>query len=232
MARIPFSREQYDRKRFLARAADAVRKGKGRKAIPMFQRVLEVEPHDLAVHRKIVPLLTEARMESDALRSFGVLIAAEERDGNTTRAIDLCAEALAAFPRRIELWERSARIQIDRGRKAAALETLLQARQQFRRRGERESALRLALWAHSLAPSDVEVGLDACWLLRRCSRRDEARSALAKLAELTKGADLLRVRWQLLVTAPGWRTLRAWLAARRALANAGDEASSVARGRA
>ena len=232
MAKIPFSREQYDRKRILARAADAVRKGKGRKAIRAYQLVLAVEPNDVAVHRKIVELLVEARMESDALRSFGVLLAVEERGGNHARALALCGEALAAFPKRIELWERSARIRIDCGRKAEALETLAQARQQFRRRGERKSALRIALWAHSLAPSDVELGLDSCWLLRRCGRRDEARRTLGELAERTRGADLLRVRWRLLLTSPGWRTLRAWLAARRAVGSAGNEASGVTRGRA
>ncbi len=53
-----FRREgRYDRRKLLANAAKARKRGKTKRAIESYRRVLETEPHDTEVHRKIAPLL-------------------------------------------------------------------------------------------------------------------------------------------------------------------------------
>ena len=51
----------YDRSRLLRRAAGAQTKGRRKKAIELYRKVLAVEPNDAQVHRKIAPLLAETK---------------------------------------------------------------------------------------------------------------------------------------------------------------------------
>ena len=60
----------YDRSRLLRTAAGARTKGRRKKAIELYRKILAVEPNDAQVHRKIAPLLAETKQRDDSWKSY------------------------------------------------------------------------------------------------------------------------------------------------------------------
>lgn len=206
-----FGKPHYDRRKILEKARVAARKGKRRKAIALYQRILEVEPDDVEIHRRLAPLFARARRVDEALESFDKAVVGLVRHGMEDKAIGVCREVLEFYPKRPEVWEALARLELERKREADALEALRNGRRYCRRKAQRPDAIRLLRLAHEIADDDVAIAADLALLLRHSGRRPEALRLLGALAGRIPPSRLRRVRWAEFRVAPSTARWLAWL---------------------
>ncbi len=213
-----FRREgRYDRRKLLANAGKARKKGKAKRAIEAYRRILEAEPHDTEVHRKIAPLLARVGQHQAAMKSFAQAAQGLIRRGFEAHALGVCREATAFYPRQVELWEAIARLRLKAANAPDAVNALLEGRNHFRRRKHLSEAIRLLERAHGIEPKNVTVRLDLARLLRRSGQRGKARAILAKLEAQVAGRMLRRVRLAQFRNDPSARTV--WTLLRAAMVN-------------
>ncbi len=185
---------RYDRRKLLTKAAKARKTGKAKRAIEAYRRVLEAEPHDTQVHRKIAPLLARVGQHQAAMDSFAQAMQGLIRGGFEAHALGVCREAAAFYPHQVELWEAIARLRLKAANASDAVGALLEGRNHFRRRKHLPEAIRLLERAHELDPKNPEVGLDLSRLLMRAGQRDKAGAILEELETQFRGRMLRRVR--------------------------------------
>lgn len=209
----PARRGGYDRSKLLAQANAARAKRKRKKAIELYRSVLAHEPDNPELHRKLGALCAETRQRKEALVHFAHAVRSLQAQGFLEKAVGLCRQAAGYFPDEAGIWETLAALQMERGRPADAIESLLQGRSRLRGRKRRPQAIRLLQRVRALDPGAVEPQLDLAWLLRATGARSEACRILEDLALRTTGRARRRVCLARLRIAPGPRALLRWLAA-------------------
>jgi tetratricopeptide (TPR) repeat protein len=205
-------RAHYDRLRILADAARAQRKGRRRKAIALYRQVLEFEPENPDLHRKLAPLLARTRQPAEAWASYRRAVDGLVRLGFVDRAAGVYREAAGFLPREDELWLGLAGLELKRGRRADALQALRAGRRQLRSRRDRQRAIRLLARARQLAPACFETGFDLAGLLASTGQRGRSIALLDELAAGASGKELRRVRARQLRISPGPGAAWRWLA--------------------
>lgn len=203
----------YDRSRILTEAARAHKKKKYQKAIALYRQVLEVEPENHELHRKVAPLLAETRQEAEAWASYRRAAEGLVRRGFLDQAIGVLREASGYLRRRAEVWWALADLEIKRRRPVDAHKVLIEGRRHLRSKKERPQAIQLLLRARKLVPHDFETDYDLVGLLARSGERTRAGRLLGELAATARGGQLRRVRARQFGLSPtpvtAWRWLRA-----------------------
>ncbi|MCI0410941.1 MAG: hypothetical protein L0191_20660, partial [Acidobacteria bacterium] len=188
-----FRREKsYDRFAILAAAEKARARGKVRKAITEYRKVLEVDPSDHETHAKMAPLLAERRQLAEAWKSFVVAGEGYTRDMHEDKALGVYTQAARYLPRQLEVWKSIARLQVARGRPADGVKALLDGSRHFRGRKDRSQAIRLLRLAGEIEPWHFEATYALARLLLKVGEKREARSHLEGLAERAKGRNRRR----------------------------------------
>ena len=103
--------ESYDRRRILTRAARAARgrsRRKRRKAVELYRRVLEVEPDNPDLLRKLAPLLAQTDSAADACESYRRAATEFVERGFLDRAIGVYRDAVRALPQEVSIWKEMA----------------------------------------------------------------------------------------------------------------------------
>ena len=203
----------YDRSIVLEAADKARAKGKPKKAIVQYRRVLEANPHDHVIHGKIAPLLAETKQLREAWLSFVAAGEGYVRNGFIDQAISMYRQAARYFPREVEVWEAIARLQVDRERPADAVKALLEGRRHLRNRQGRLEAIRLLRKACEIEPGHFEATYELARLLAKAGDKEEARRLLNGLAERVWGRNLRRVCGALFRMSPNPATAWRWLCA-------------------
>jgi len=206
-------RPTYDRRRILEEASREQARGRRRRAIDRYRRVLAVEPGNVDVHRRIAPLLAEDGQAFDAWLSFRAVAQTHQRRKELSEARDAWRRAAEALPDRLDAWLAVSRTERRLGREAAAFEALLAGRGRMRGARRRPEAIHLLRQARELRPWDPEVVIDLARLLARSRQRAEAESLLAQLAERSPRETRRRVRrvhWRI---APSLGNAWLWLRA-------------------
>jgi predicted Zn-dependent protease len=208
-----FGREKkYDRTTVLAEAEKARLKGRRKKAITEYKKVLAVDPKDSVVHGKIAPLLAETGDVAQALRSFQLAADAHLKQGFIDRAISVNVQATTYFPRNDTLWLEVARLHMERARKADAVKVLLEGHRHFKKkRAMRPTSVKLLQRAIELDPMHVEASIALARLLKSEGRRDEAMAVLEKLTRTIRGPALKRIRRAQFGIKPNLGGLWRWL---------------------
>jgi thioredoxin-like negative regulator of GroEL len=208
----------YDRNRVLAEAARARAKGKAKKALALLETVLQREPSNAELHRRIAPLFAASRRSAEAWTSYRIAVASLIRAGFVDQAIGVLREASGPLGRERAVWEGLADAEQERGRPIDAHRALLEGRQRFRARRDRPEAIRLLLRARKLAPNHFEANFDLADLLGRTGARAPAARILCELAARARGSELRRTRRRQLAHSPTpgalWRWLRSWVGRR------------------
>src|SRR5689334_1566506 len=106
-------------------AEDARRRGRYRKAIASYRRLLAQNPRDGMVHARLAPLLARRGQLQEALASFVTAAAVEEERGFLDKAIGLYQSALRYLPRQASLWLAVSELHLRRDRPSEAVRALL-----------------------------------------------------------------------------------------------------------
>jgi tetratricopeptide (TPR) repeat protein len=201
------------RTELLDQAARAAGRGRRKKAIELYRRVLEERPGDHVTRGKLAPLLAVLEDWDGAWNQYQQAAQGYLQDGFRDKAISLYKQAAGHFPQRSLVWERITELQLACGRRADALETLRRARRHFRGRAGREGAIRLCRRALAIDPTDFPTAYELGRLLLRAGLREDALSHLDGLARCVRGAELRQVRGLLLRADPSAGRLWQWLRA-------------------
>ena len=211
-------RKSYDRSRSLSEAARARSRGNATKAIARYREVLEHEPLNIDVHRRLAPLLAGTRQADDAWDSYRIAVAHLVRKGFLDQAIGVLREAAGCLGKQRAVWEELAAVEQERGRPIDAHAALLEGRHRFRSHQDGPDAIQLLLRARKLAPEDFETNFDLAGLLVRSGAGGPAAHILFQLAERSSGRPLRRVRRLQFRLAPSadalWGWIRAWFGRR------------------
>lgn len=205
------SRTTYDRKRILAEAERARAKGRTRRAVAQYRRILAAEPHNAELHARIAPLLARIGERFDAWQSYrraaGALLKNKENDA----ALCLYRESTEALPRQIEAWQWVARLEKAKNRGERARDALLCGRQHQRRRKSTPRAIALLRGALELDPWNLSIVIDLARLLSRSRQAAEAHILLEGMSRRATGVALRKVRAEQWRLEPSLRHSWYWL---------------------
>jgi tetratricopeptide (TPR) repeat protein len=208
-----FGRNAYDRSRLLEQAQRARRRGRRKRAITLYQRVLAVDPNDPTVLRKIAPLLARSKRFQEAWDSYQRVAAQLKRQGFVDQAIGVYREASASLWRERKLWLALADLEVERGRAPDAVGALLDGARRLRKRRTRADALALLVRAREIQPTAFEPNFELSGLLLRSGYRDKARRILLDLVPRVRGRNLRRLRARLFRLSPSPINAWHWLTA-------------------
>jgi tetratricopeptide (TPR) repeat protein len=203
----------YSRSEILEAAGKALVKGKRKKAIAWYQKLLKTDPGDHVVHGKIAPQLAETKQFSESWSSFKASGEGYLRMGFVDKALSMYIQATRYMPKEIEAWETVTRLQLDRRLRADAVKTLINGHRYFRHRKHRQKAIRLLRKAKEIDPWHFEVTLNLARLLAKAGERKDALRLLNELAEREHGYKLRRICGALLRISPTPASALRWLRA-------------------
>ncbi len=136
-------RLDYDRNWLLAQAEKARIRGRRRRAISLYRRILAAEPHDPNLHARVAPLLAAAGKRFDAWQSYRQAAQTHLKNKGREEALALYRDATKMLPMQIEAWQWVARLELKREKREAAIGALLEGRTKFRSRRRRPEAIAL-----------------------------------------------------------------------------------------
>ncbi len=203
----------YSRTETLDRAEKARAKGKRKKAIAEYRKVLAQDPADTVVHQKLAPLLAQIGEREAALKSFLAAAEGHLKSGFADRAISVYAQATTFFPGNESLWNELARLHRERSRRADAVKVYVEAHRHFRAPQQREKAINFLRNALELEPIHVDASVHLARLLKQGGQQVDARRMLDQLANQVRGPALKRVRKAQFGIAPNPSTLWRWMRA-------------------
>ncbi len=207
--------KSYSRSEILDAAGKARAKGRRKRAIAEYQKLLKADSGDYVVHGKIAPLLAEMRNYSESWSSFKAAGEGYLHKGFEDKAKSIYIQATRHLPYEIDAWKAVAELYLSRRHEADALKTLKDGRHNFRHRTQRAEAICLLRMAHDITPDRFDVTLDLAHLLAKTGKRVEAVRLLEGLAVRDQGHNLRRIRGSLLRISPSpsfaWHWLRAAL---------------------
>ncbi len=208
----------YDRFDILAAAEKARSKGRLRKAIAEYRKVLEVDPDDYGIHGKVAPLLAECKRLDEAWSSFVAAGKGYLEHGYVNQAVSIYMQAARYLPRKREVWETIARLQEERGLPADGVKALLDGYRYFQGRDDRPEAIRLLRLACTIQPWHFEATFLLAKVLVKAGDKAEAHALLDELAGRVEGRNRRRARAALFWMSPSlgaaWRWIRAAVSAR------------------
>ncbi len=206
---------QLERERLLTEANHARNRGRIRRAISLYRRVLHEQPGNAEVAVRLAPLVASRGEQFEAW----LLLRGAARSLLTARRFEECLsvarEACRWVPAEYDAWRLRVDLELKLGRERTAFETLLEARSVFHTMGTRAQAIALLDRARTIEPWDPEVCMDLARLYARTDRFHAACELLAGLESRVHGAELRRVRalqWRLTLSfRHAWRWLQACL---------------------
>ena len=201
----------YDRSAILDAADKARGRGRVRKAIAGYSQILAQDPNDHQVHARIAPLLARTKRWDEARRSFDSAGIGFLKAGFADKAIAIWKVAAKNFPEDVEYWERVANEQVKRGRKADAVQSLLEGREQLTKKAQRPLAMALLRQVLTLDAFHFDATLDLAKLLADEGQRRDAEKLLREMRMWVKGRNLRRLRAAQFRLSPSWRGLMDWI---------------------
>jgi tetratricopeptide (TPR) repeat protein len=208
----------YDRSQTLARAAKAEGKRQRKKAIAEYRLVLEQEPDNPVVLAKLGALLARTRQDEEARKKFLAAAEVYEKQSFDEKALGTYMQAAGFLPKREDLFEQIARLNLKRSRPADAIRALLDGAAHQRGRKARPNAVRLLREATRVEPWHFEATMALAKLLRRQGKRADARKLYEGLCARKRGAQLRKARGASFRMSPtpaaAWRWLHAALRGR------------------
>lgn len=211
-------RKPYSRRDSLEMANRAQRKGKPKKAIAAYQKIIEHDGEDPMVLHKLAMALAETSRTVEARTKFLAAAGAYEERGFVEKALAVYVTASHYLPKDVEIWERIADTQIEKGNRAEAIKLLLDARKHFARSRQRPERMRLLARVRAVEPWHFEATYDLARLLTKTGDRGGATTLYQELAARNEGRLLRRVRGALFRLSPtptaAYRWIRALLLGR------------------
>jgi len=200
----------YDRESCLEAAAKAQARGRLRKAVDNYMKVLAADPEDHLIHAKVAPLLARMKKFEESWDSFKIAASRHFASGFGNKAIGIYSQAARFMPRNPEVWEAMAHVYVQQGKRADAVATLYKGHGFFAQGRDKDRAVIMLRKAFALEPWNFAVTFD---LARLVKKQDpvEALGLLEGLSSRSAGRDLRKVRSAMFRTEPSFTMAWMWL---------------------
>jgi tetratricopeptide (TPR) repeat protein len=208
-----FGKSIYNRSESITRAAKLEGRGKRKKAIAEYRKVLAQESDNVAILMKLATLLAQTKQHDEARLKFGAAAEIYAKQEFDDKALAVLRQAVSFLPKRVELWERIGQLDVKRERIPEAIKDLLQGSKHFRGRKERQSAVRLLRYAVKVEPWQFEATLELARLLRKSGARPEARKLYEGLCARNRSVRLRKIRGAMFRMSPTPGAALRWLRA-------------------
>ncbi len=205
-------RSSYRRLDIMDDAARAAARGRVRKAIAGYSRVLDVDPLDFEAHARVAPLFARTGEINRSWTSYRLVAETYLQKGFHAKAAGVYVQAARHMPKKKEVWESLCDVYLMRDLKADAVDALFNGHRNFRGR-YRETAIRLLEKAREIEPWRYDVTKRLARLLKKSGRNGEALSILQGLAAREQGRQLRKVRGDIFRLSPGFDTAWRWMRA-------------------
>lgn len=200
----------FDRESCLEAAAKAQARGRLRKAVDNYMKVLEADPEDHLIHAKVAPLLARMKKFEESWNSFRIAASRHFASGFGNKAIGVYSQAARFMPRNPEVWEAMARVYVQQGKKADAVATLYKGHGFFANGPDKDRAVGMLRKAFALEPWNFPVTFDLAKLVKK-QDPVEALGLLEGLCSRSAGRDLRKVRSAMFRTEPSFTTAWRWI---------------------
>lgn len=194
------SKEYYDRSEILRKAEMYRSRGRVRKAIREYEKVLVVDPQDIEVHTKVGPLYIRAGRKDQAKASLKRVIAWYDKQGFVEKAIATLRLALTLDRRDLAAHLHLADLYLGKMLDGDALRLLEGARRIFRPKRYLKEAIAVEEKILSFAPDNFRAQVSLIRRLWKAGRRREAGERLWQMES----------QWALKRNKKRWRKTR-WL---------------------
>ena len=198
----------------LTEAHRARNKGRDRRAIGLYKRILLERPHNPDVALRVAPMLARRGDGFEAWQLYRRAARDLAKRKRWNECLTVYREACRIVPYEFEAWRLCAELLLKMGQEDEAFQTLVDGRMHFRGPSTQAQAITLLSRARSIEPWDTHVVLDLARLYARSDLPDVALELLSCLALRARGADLRRLRalqWRLTLSFRfAWLWLRAW----------------------
>ena len=164
----------YDRSEILRRAEKFRSRGRVRKTIREYEKVLAVDPQDIEVHTKLAPLYIRASRKDQAKASLNRVIAWYDKQGFVDKAIAMLRLALTLDRRDLPVHLRLADLYLGKTLTGDALRLLEGARRTFRRKRFLKEAIAVEEKILSFAPDNFRAQVSLVRKLWKAGRRRKA----------------------------------------------------------
>jgi tetratricopeptide (TPR) repeat protein len=175
------AKDYYDRSEILRKAETYRSRGRVRKAIREYEKVLVVDPQDIEVHTKLGPLYMRAGRKDQAKASLKRVIAWYDKQGFVDKAIAMLRLALTLDRRDLAVHLRLADLYLGKTLDGDALRLLEGARRAFRRKRFLKEAIAVEEKILSFAPDSFRAQVSLVRKLWKAGRRREAGERLWKM---------------------------------------------------
>ncbi len=203
-------RADYDRSAILRKAEVYRSRGRVRRAIREYEKILAVDPQDIDVHTKVAQLYIRAGRSEQAMASLKRIVEWNEHEGFVDKAIAMLRVAQGVDRRDLEVYLRLADLYLGKGVNGDALGLLEGARRAFRRKRFRKEAIAVEEKILSFAPDDFQAQVSCVRLLWHAGRRYDAEERLWHMEAhwaFRKNKEYWRkTRWLLCRLAPSLAT--------------------------
>ena len=179
----------------MAKASRARSRGRKKKAIAIYRKLLAGTPDDIDIHARLAPLLAARKQKTEAARSFNLAAQSYIGKGLDVKAIAVYKQAVRYYPTETGLWLNIARLQVGRHHKAEAFTTLLKGSSHCRKPALRAKESKLLKAALSISPWQPYATIALAKNMLKSSKKEEAMALLRGLEKRTKGKHLRRARW-------------------------------------
>lgn len=178
----------------LAEAHRSRNRGRDRRAISLYKRILLEDPHNADVALRLAPMLARRGEGFEAWQIYRLVARDFAKAKQYAECLTVYREACRFVPWEFEAWRLCAELQLKMGREEAAFETLVDGRNHFRDVNGRAQAIQLLCRARAIEPWEPHVVLDLARLYARSDQADVSLELLSCLALRVRGALLRRVR--------------------------------------
>ena len=193
----------YDRSDVLRRAEEYRSRGRIRKALREYERVIAVDPQDIDAHAKAAPLYIRIGRKDKAKASLRKVIAGYEKQGFVDKAVAMLRLALKLDRRDLRVRLHLADLYLGKNLTDNALRLLERGRRIFRGKRSLKEALAVEGKILSIAPDDFRAQVSMVRLLFKAGRDCEGRQRLWRM----------EAQWARKGDSRNWRTSR-WLLSR------------------
>jgi tetratricopeptide (TPR) repeat protein len=204
------SKDYYDRSEILGKAEKLRSRGRVKKAIREYEKVLAVDPQSIEVHTKIAPLYIRAGRKDQARASLRRVIAWYEKEGFVEREIAMLRLSQTLDRRDLAVVLRLADLYLGKGVTGDALRLLEGARKTFRRKRFLNETIAVEQKILSFAPDDFRAQVSLVRILWRAGRRRDAGERLWEMeshwARRKNKKCWRKTRWLLCRYAPSLST--------------------------
>jgi tetratricopeptide (TPR) repeat protein len=165
-----------------AKAEGYLQQNKLPNAITEYEKILQVEPHDLAILNTVGDIYSRLGQNEKAIERFRVVGESYATDGLTLKAIAMYRKITKLDPNGLATMEKLAELYRRQGLVSDARSMLLQAAEAYTRKGQSKETLRLLKQLVLFDPENVQVITRTADLMTQSGQKKEAMEMLSQTA--------------------------------------------------